>query len=155
MDTSNNVITTSENRIRKHWLISTASISVIFPLALFVFLCFLSAHITISHDELKDLLREPLVDAFKGSFSMWLIWFCAYRKPGIKLLTVWLIMTPIWMLASTMKCLMESSDLWTVIAILVEFLIFLWWYVLSFKLRAVNKVIKKRPPLITPDLGQA
>ena len=142
MSISSSVTNNSENRIRKHWLLSTASFLIFYPLALFAFLSFMSTRISIP----EDALIEPLAHALAGSFALWLIWHCAYKKYGTKLLSLWLVVSPIKMLASIVECLKECGEInvWVIALVSLEISIFLWWWLLSFKMKAVNKAIQER-----------
>ncbi len=140
MSMPSSIANNSENRIRKHWLFSTASLLIFYPLALFAFFSFLSTRISIS----EEALIEPLAYAIAGLIPLWLIWHCAYRKHGTKLLSFWMVVSPIKMLASIVGCLKEPCNLWVIAFILLDVAIFLWWWLLSFKMKAVNKTIQER-----------
>lgn len=140
MSIPSSVTNNFENKIRKHWLLSIASFLVFYPIALFAFLSFMSMRISIP----ENALIEPLAHALVGSFSLWLIWHCAYKKHGTKLLSFWMVVSPIRMLASIVGFLKESCNAWVVAFVLIEISIFLWWWLLSFKMKAVNKAIQER-----------
>lgn len=140
MSVSSSVTNNCENRIRKHWLFSIASFLVFYPIGLFAFLSFMSMRISIP----EDALIEPLAHALAGSFALWLIWHCAYKKHGTKLLSLWMVVSPIKMLASIVECLKETCNAWVVALVVVEISVFLWWWLLGFKMRAVNRAIQNR-----------
>lgn len=140
MSMPSSVTNNSENRIRKHWLLSIASFLVFYPIALFAFLSVMSMSISIP----EDTLIEPLAYALAGSFSLWLIWHCAYKKHGTKLLSLWMVISPLKMLASIVEYLKEPCNAWVISIVLIEISIFLWWWLLSFKMKAVNKTIQER-----------
>lgn len=140
MSMPSSVTNDCENRIRKHWLLSAASFLIFYPLALFAFLSFMSTRISIP----EGALIEPLAHALAGSFALGLIWHCAYKKHGTKLLSLWMVVSPIKMLASIAECLKESCNIWVISLVLIEISIFLWWWLLSFKMKAVNKTIQGR-----------
>jgi hypothetical protein len=145
MNIPSSITNYSENRIRKHWLLSTACFLIFYPLALFAFVYFLSTRISIP----EDALIEPLAHTLVGLFSMWLIWHCAYKKHGTKLLSLWMVVSPLKMLASVVECLKEACNIWMITLFLIEISIFLWWWLLSFKMKAVNKAIQGRLSLRT------
>lgn len=140
MSISSSVTNNFENRIRKHWLLSIASFLVLYPIVLFAFFSFISIRILIP----EDVLTELLAHAFAGLFALWLIWHCAYKKHGTKLLSLWMVLSPINMLVSIMESLKESCNALVLTFVLIDISIFLWWWLLSFKLKAVNKAIQER-----------
>lgn len=140
MSESNFVISKSQNKTRKHWLLSTFSLLILYPLVLFAFFAVLSESVAIP----KDALIESLIHAFAGIIPMWIIWHCAYRKYGTKFLTFWLVTSPIKALASIVEFLKESYDSWTIAYILLDLAFFSWWFIISLKMRTVNKTIQKR-----------
>jgi len=140
MSLSSRVMNKSEEKIRKHWLFSTISLLILYPIALFAFLAALSEGVHIP----EDALIEPLAYAFTGLFSLWLIWHCAYRKYGTGMLGFWLIVSPFKQLASIVEALKEPCNGWTIAFIALGIGVFLWWYLLSLKMRKVNKSIQSR-----------
>jgi hypothetical protein len=149
MNASTCVISKSLNKTRKHWLFSTFSFLILYPLALALFSFFtdLSERIAISEDALIELLAY----AFGGVIPMWMIWHCAYRKHGTRLLTFWLFVSPLQMLGA----IVESCNSRTLIFLLLNLAIFLWRLFMSIKMKAINKMIQERISLKNAEPKQA
>ena len=94
-------------------------------------------------DILESVLYECLIYVTFGILSLWLIWYCAYKNPGTRLLTFWLVMSPIKRITNIGQKLSEPSGVLIIIALVIENGIFLWWYLLSLKLRKINKARQK------------
>lgn len=140
MNTSNCVINKSEEKVRKHWLFSTWFFFFLYPIALFAFFAVLSEKVYIP----EDAIYEQLVYAIAGLIPIWLIWHCAYRKNGIKLLTFWLVVGPIKMLASIAEISNEPCNVWVNAFVAINIGLFIWWFLLSLEMRKVNKSIQER-----------
>lgn len=134
------IINKSEEKTRKHWLLSTFCFLVFYPLTLFAFFAILSHWLPIPKNTGIGLIAH----AFTGLFSLWIVWHCAYKKYGTRLLTFWLIIIPFKQLASIVEVLKETWDLWTIFFLALDIGVFLWWYLLSLKMRKVNKSIQER-----------
>jgi hypothetical protein len=66
---------------------------------------------------------------------------CAYVKPGVRFLTFVLIVGPLLKLKATYDALKVGHDHVTLIALVVNLGFYAWWYILSLKLRKMNKKI--------------
>jgi hypothetical protein len=150
MKISDGITNYSENKIRKHWLLSAGSLFLFYPIVRFVLFLLLLPQGALS----KGVLMDSLAHVFSGTFVMLVIWHCAYRKYGTKLLSFWLFVSPLTMGASIMKALRESGDTWTVSFISFEVAVFLWWFLLSLKMRSVNKAVQERLSLKNTELKQ-
>ena len=76
----------------------------------------------------------------------YLIYRCAYKKAGTKLLMFFLIFTPITVIGTVVASVMGKvpfpSGFWPWTFYAISMGLTLWWYVMNWKLRAVNKVLK-------------
>lgn len=135
------LINKSDSRIRKHWLLSTFSLFILIPISLSCFWAILSFIMFIP----LVATIEPLIYAIIGLSQGALIWHCAYKKYGTKLLTAWLIIFPLNQLRIIPEIFIDPPANWFNGAIiLLEIAIFIWWYIMSIKLRAINMTVKKR-----------
>jgi len=91
--------TEAEEKIRKHWLFSTLCFLILYPLFLCAFLAILSLRVPLT----EEAIYEPLRYALSGALSMLIIWQCAYRKYGTRVLRFWLFITPIRMIGTIMR----------------------------------------------------
>ncbi len=138
-------INKSEEKTHKYWLFSSLCMLVLFPLIVLGFMVTLSKQIDIP----ESVLYECLIYVILGILSLWLIWYCAYKNPGTRLLTFWLFTSPIKRITQIGQELSESSDVLIIIPLIIESGIFLWWYLLSLKLRKINKARQKDKPVST------
>ena len=104
----------------------------------------------------RDLaIVNATVAAIWSVFSL-LIYYCAYQKPGTRLLT-WALWSPVlaWCNYLTKPNpqkldflifgdLVSAEGVWETLLVLVPNGIYLWWYILSFQLRKINKAIACR-----------
>lgn len=128
-----------EEKDRKHWLFLTYCYFVILPIFLSVFFAIQSQFFQIS----KDVPYKFLEYAGSGLIQLWMIWYCAYRKHGTKLLTLWMMFGSMRTLLSTLKLLDGSSNNpWIVGATFLDILIYVWWHILSLRMRKINKRIQ-------------
>lgn len=74
--------TKAEDKIRNHWLFSTFCFFVLYPLLMCVFMAVMSLFVPLTQKE----IYEPFGYACSGTFSLLIIWHCAYRKHGNRLL---------------------------------------------------------------------
>jgi hypothetical protein len=74
-------------------------------------------------------------------FVFYILYRCCYVKPGIRFLTFCLIVGPILKLKATIDALRVGHDYVTLIALIVNLGFYAWWYVLSLKMRKMNKRI--------------
>ncbi|MGC2595243.1 MAG: hypothetical protein WA347_03075 [Rhabdochlamydiaceae bacterium] len=124
------LISDEQEKIRTQWRVAVVSISLIFSILALIIMLF-NAHIV--------LIAAILLNAILIQFAC--IWFCAYRKPGTKLLSYMLFIQPINLLLLIVISL-ESYGTWIVL-IWMFTIPLAWFYVASWKLRAVNKAIRE------------
>lgn len=135
--------TTSEEKIRNHWLLSTFCFLVLYPLLLCVLMAVLSVYVPVT----QKGIYEPLGYAASGTLSLLIIWHCAYRKFGNRLLRLWLVVVPARTFVSTMEYFKVPYSAWTIVFIVIETSLFLWWFVLTLKMLRINKAVRKRLPI--------
>jgi hypothetical protein len=138
MNTQNSIITRFQSRTRKLWLFSTFTLLVLNPLAYLVFFAILSAEASLS----KETLIAFLACTVKCGIPMLIIWHCAYRRYGTKLLTLWLFMTPFNIFALILAAFLAYSNVWVMACILIELFVCVWWFIISLKMRTINKTIR-------------
>jgi len=132
------VMSREEQKMRKRWLVLTLCYFLIPAALLFVPVVVVLFSNTPFSIMVLLLLALPVLELIK----LWIFWHCAYKKRGTALLTFCLVAGPLLVLLSLVGWLMGHRDPWTlemlVIAVVVT-PIYIWWYVLSFKLRKINR----------------
>jgi len=126
---------------RKQWLIATIVFFILYPLLVLVFLAIFPEQRTPTY---VDVWYVPLAYTLTNLTLLWIIWHFAYKNQGTALLTCWLIWGPIRVLLSTTGLFKESWTPWVFIENVLDLSIYAWWYILSLRLRRMNK--KKQVP---------
>ena len=102
---SNGKISSLNATLRKQWLLATAinciGWSIFICLVLTLRLFFNKIHFSLLYE--AEEFQELAVGASVGLLQMGLIYYCAYKKYGTKLLTLWLILGPFQYLAEILK----------------------------------------------------
>ena len=149
MSMYDSLMTDSEIKVRKRWLILTFWTFVVIP-----FIYYIWAYFKDFGDIQNELKTLKLFAASLLGFSAiklfysFVIWNFVYRKCGTKLLTLLLITTPLYSLLS-IRYIIKYSSLLSYSAIIVDFCTLPWWIVLSIKMRRINKSIKQRSVSMT------
>lgn len=125
----NGEMSEKDKKTRRHWLIATLVYFLGFPALLFLMFVILAG------DRLATIALFGLI-LILSSIPFWIIYHCAYRKPGTKWLMFYLIILPI-QFVSSLQSLREDPRAW--LGIIIGLPICIWWYVLSLKLRKINK----------------
>jgi hypothetical protein len=132
-------------KIRKQWL----ALTVFLPL---LGLVYNGYHF--SHDPLMDLLpvwyKYVLISSivFSPLLFNYALYKCAYKKPGTKLLSILAVLTPvslagsIWAYVSGAVPMPNNPLLWSYIW--VSHGLGIYWWVLNWKMRSINKRLKAR-----------
>jgi hypothetical protein len=131
-------ITKREERERKYWLLATICSRIVYPVVVFLLFDLMAGKIQFTQHSLYKLS----IDALIGLVLLWMIVHCAYKKHGTKLLLIWLVIIPFRMLFSIIFLVKESHNPWIVAQILLECTMYAWWYILSLRLRKINKTIQ-------------
>jgi hypothetical protein len=126
-----------EKSLRKQWLVISIIAILAWPLITLGFMTFISSkeHIPAA------VYWVYFVVAVLTVLVFYLLYRCAYVKPGIRFLTFVLIVGPLLKLKATVDALRVSHDHVTLIALAVNLGFYAWWYFLSLKLRQMNKKI--------------
>ena len=131
-------ISQKEMKQRKDWLIATIVSFGLCPLLAITFFPKLSENTAPFNSICYELAASALVNLI----LFWMTWRCAYRKPGTKLLTFWVITGLIQVSFSALELFNTSSSVWNKVVNVINASIFLWWYVQCIKLRRINKRIQ-------------
>jgi hypothetical protein len=126
-----------EKSVRKLWLVISVIAILAWPLITLGFMTFLSRkeHVPASIYWIYVIVALVTVGVF------YLLYRCAYVKPGTRFLTFVLIVGPLLKLKATVDALRMGHDHVTLIALVVNLGFYAWWYYLSLKLRQMNKRI--------------
>ncbi|NGX58967.1 MAG: hypothetical protein KR126chlam3_00109 [Chlamydiae bacterium] len=87
-------------------------------------------------------MYQVLAVGISNLISFWIIYHCAYRKYGTAWLTWCLVIGPIIFLVENAKIFNEPFNEWTLRALLLDIVVFGYWYFLSVKFRKDNKNIQ-------------
>lgn len=126
-----------EKSLRKQWLVISIIAILAWPLITVGFMTFIS---TKEHVP-AGIYWVYLVIALLTVLIFYVLYRCAYVKPGIRFLTFVLIVGPLLKLKATIDALKVGHDHVTLIALVVNLGFYAWWYYLSLKLRQMNKKI--------------
>lgn len=126
-----------EKFLKKQWLILSIITILAWPLITLGFMTFISMKEHIP----AGIYWVYFVVVLLTVLIFYALYHCAYVKPGIRFLTFVLIVGPLLKLKTTFDALKVSHDHVTVIAMAVNLGFYAWWYVLSLKLRKINKKI--------------
>jgi hypothetical protein len=131
----------SEEKTRKHWLVASFCFLFFYPVASTALVAIIFS---------KTLTMLLAWTAVIGLLQLWLIWHCAYKKHGTKLLTFWLFTAPLAQLGSVVIAFKIDCSAITIGNSIVQIGVFLWWYLLSLKLRKFNKAIQETTNISQP-----
>ena len=138
MTTSLFEIDQKEIKNRKQWLIATIVCWGSYPLLALFFLAKLPQKPPLYNGG----WIQPVTYVLFNVTLFWVIWHCAYKKPGTKLLMFWLITGPIQVLLSSLNFFEKSWNVWNKVGLILNLSFFIWWYIQSIKLRKINKKIQ-------------
>jgi hypothetical protein len=131
-------ISQKEINQRSDWLIATIASFGLCPLLAITSFAKLSENT----DLFNNIWYQLAASTFGSLVSFWLIWHCAYKKPGTKLLTSCLILAPIDALLLALNLFQEPWNIWNTVVNVINASIFLWWYIQCIKLKRINKKIQ-------------
>lgn len=125
-------------KVRKQWLTTLILLTIIH----FFYFCFHTpqpneAPKWLNQFMFANLLITPLIFNY-------IIYRCAYRKPGTKLLTFLMVIGPIVYLGSLAayffgKIPIPPNTWWYWPYNVLDYALVAWWYLLHWKLRPINK----------------
>lgn len=72
-----------------------------------------------------------------------LLYYCAYKKHGTRLLTFYLVVNGICLIANPIFLLTNEVPFWLLLTQPVDFFLTAWWLYLTVKLRSLNKKIQR------------
>jgi hypothetical protein len=130
--------TPKEKSLRKLWLI----VSVIAILAWHIITLIFMAYVSMKEHIPQGVFSVYIAVALITVLLFYILYKCAYVKPGIRFLTFCLIVGPLLKLKATIDALRVGHDHVTLIALIVNLGFYAWWYFLSLKLRKMNKQIQ-------------
>ena len=130
-------LSSHEKSLRKQWLVISIIAILAWPLITLGFMTFIlrKQHVP------GAVYWVSLVVALLTVLVFYVLYRCAYVKPGIRFLTFVLIVGPLLKLKATFDALKMGHDHVTLIALAVNLGFYAWWYILSLKLRQMNKKI--------------
>lgn len=151
--------------IRKTWLLCGLLYAVLRPICLASFVTFEGP------GEPPYLLGWVAVRIFFNFVLLFFLWLCACRKPGGKLLALWLLQTPLWefvtftqIFGTSLGWMTETfnshqvfyhlHDQWNLrltISALVYAVLFLSFYYFSFRLWRENRKIRREAESVVVD----
>jgi len=124
------LITDKQEKIRTQWRLAVLSIALIYLILASIAMFF---DIRIGVVAMLFLIPILIIFAF--------VWFCAYRKPGIKLLSYMLFVQSFNLLLLLIMSF-ASRGKWSVVVWPLTISL-VWIYIASWRLRAVNKAIQE------------
>lgn len=127
--------TPEEKSIRKQWLVISWIAILAWPLVTLAFMSF----VAMKQHVPAGVFWVYLIVALITVFIFYILYRCTYVKPGIRFLTFCLIVGPILKLKATVDALKAGHDHVTLIALVVNLGFYAWWYILSLKMRKMNK----------------
>ena len=125
-------------KTRQKWLISTVVYFFLYPVSVFTVFYLLS----IQHPFPRQSLLASLGITIAGLVMVWALYECAYKKHGTKLLSFCLLAGQTFVLVRNIHLLSHPFDLWATLALVVEFSLYIWWRILSLKLKHYNKLVQ-------------
>jgi hypothetical protein len=126
-----------EKSLKKQWLVISIIAILAWPLITLGFMSFISRKEHIP----AEVYWIYFAVAFLTVLIFYVLYRCAYVKPGVRFLTFVLIVGPLLKLKATYDALKVGHDHVTLIALVVNLGFYAWWYILSLKLRKMNKKI--------------
>ena len=130
--------TPKEKSLRKQWLVLSLIAILAWPIITLGFLAYLNSKEPVPKEFVGIYLAVILVTV--GVF--YALYRCAYKKPGIRFLTFCLILGLLLKIQGAVSTLKQAQDSTTVVALIVNLAFYAWWFVLSLKLRKMNKAIQ-------------
>ena len=134
-----------DKKIRKHWLYATIVSFWIYPLIAFS-VAFFQLQATFA---LHDLYLIYSFIAIMVLIQFYLVYRCAYKKPGYRLLQVVIVLSSCNTFRLNVMTLLDSFDLTSVLYAVLDIGICAWWCIQSYKLIRMNKALKilnSQPP---------
>lgn len=136
-------LSAKDQKVRKQWLIALLVFSAPYLLAILAVLG-MGAYGYFSGDSsLNNLVFYAIVGFLALSLlGVYIPYRCAYKSPGLILLTIYLIFVPLMVLMNVYRLWRNGFDIIPFVFFLFGTAISAWWYILSFKLRKINKNLR-------------
>lgn len=134
-----------DRKVRKQWLYLLITLSTSYALyTLFQSpLASVQLPLLFKYSLIAYMVVVPLVIYF-------MLYRCAYKKPGTKFLTFLLISAPIVYIGGSIATILEKlplpNDAWSWAYTIFQSGLGIWWYFLHWKMRAINKKLKNTAP---------
>ena len=130
-------------KTRKLWLRVNFFCSIVYPVIAAVVLLLLNYQGSF-WQTLLTLAMTLVLAFFVLAIPFYILYYCAYAKPGTRLLTWVLCLSPIGIGYNVFNTFKEGWDIgrdaWFTLA--VSLVVFSWTYVLNLRLRKINKVLQ-------------
>lgn len=129
-----------EKSVRKQWLIASIFTMLVWPLFNLCMKLYLMSQLV-----MPPMAYMMYVILFSAIFAgiivlfFYLLYRCAYVKPGIRFLTFLLVVGPILKL-SALGYVIRMGYPERLLGIGVDLCFYAWWYILSLKLRNFNRL---------------
>lgn len=147
MHPSDYVMSDSERKTRKRWLLSLFCCTALCPLILLALFAVLSFWFPFA----RHALIERSVGACTSLITMWVMWHCAYKKHGTKLLTFWLMILPLFGIKGMGTIFPEVVNKNYPISMLcimpLDIGLCIWCFLLSLNVWKINKAVRERKTL--------
>lgn len=129
-------LTNQDKAIREQWL-KVSLIRYLGTPVLIVFFLFLQhgSHALENLAEIADATAAHII-------SLLMLYYFAYKKYGIRWLTLELIIGTSKIVQGFFDVLKAPTDILGIIFLAIQTVIYVWWYSKSMKLRRINKMIK-------------
>ncbi len=139
------VTTEEKKKVKFRWLISSL-IYILAPPILIFLIDTIYTHI--EHRPLNNIECLASISISPLLFVFPILYFCAYKKPGTKLITLFLFNVPLYHYFKV--TLDNGSNLLTTPLTIITFLsislIQIYWLIQTYRLRSLNLRLKKQPP---------
>lgn len=125
----------SDYKTKTQWLIALFCLNILFPLVLHGVICGILFFYNIQEKPPIELL----IYGGCGLMPLCVLWYCIYKMPGTKLLTLFLFLAPLQMLSDIFQVMLGNPDRFQTSTLSVEVVLFIWCYWLAIKVRRINR----------------
>ncbi len=132
-----------ENGIRNRWLLLTLLQGAAATLVFF----FVGFTVILDNILLGTLVL--LLLCAPAALRLKVMHHCVYKKHGIKLLTLMMIWAPLGVLSEIANVGKEGFSPLLSVCLGIDVVLSTFWFVLSLKIRAINRAFKQRTTLLT------
>lgn len=131
--------TPQEKSLRKQWLIVSLLAIIGLPLVTLGMMVYMAVRVPVS----AEIFYVYFAVIALTILTFYILYRCAYKKPGIRFLIFCLIIGPLLKIQGAVNAFRVEHDGLTVFAVIFNLAFFVWWYVLSLKMVKINKRILK------------